>query len=91
MTVSTRKLPGLTDQSQKTSATILREKKDLSSNEVGEAQKIMNIAKERDTDRKQKRDHVCFQLSVSSVHFKSLETSAPPLAFAGSTSSTDTR
>ena len=29
-------------------------------------------------------------LSVSSLHFKSLEISAPPLAFAGSTSSTDT-
>ena len=51
MTVSTRKLP------QKTPATILQEKKDISSNEVGEAQKIMNIAKERDMDLKQKRAH----------------------------------
>ena len=51
MAVSTRKLP------QKTPATILQEKKDLSSNEVGEAQKIMNIAKERDMDIKQKRAH----------------------------------
>ena len=42
MAVSTRKLP------QKTPAIILQEKKDLSSNEVGEAQHIMNIAKERD-------------------------------------------
>ena len=50
MTVSTRKLP------QKTPATILQEK-DLSSNEVVEAQKIMNIAKERDMDLKQKRAH----------------------------------
>ena len=64
MTVSTRKLTGLIDQSQKTPATILREKKgekkDLSSNEVGETQ-IMNIRKERDMDLKQKRAHVCFQ------------------------------
>ena len=51
MTVSTRKLP------QKTPATILQEKKDLSSNEVGEAQKIMNIAKERDMDVKKERAH----------------------------------
>ncbi len=51
MTVSSRKLP------QKTPATILQEKKDLSSNEVGEAQKIMNIAKERDMDVKQERAH----------------------------------
>ncbi len=51
MTVSTRKLP------QKAQATILQEKKDLSSNEVGEAQKIVNIAKERDMDLKQKRAH----------------------------------
>ena len=51
MAVSTRKL------AQKTPATILREKKDISSNEVGEAQKIMNIAKERDMDLKQKRAH----------------------------------
>ena len=43
MTVSTWKLPGLTDQSQKTPATILREKKDLSYNKVGEAQKFMNM------------------------------------------------
>ena len=47
MTISTRKTP----------ATILQEKKDLSSNEVGEAQKIMNIAKERYMDLKQKRAH----------------------------------
>ena len=51
MAVSSRKLP------QKTPATILQEKKDLSSNEVGEAQKIMNIAKERDMDSMQKRAH----------------------------------
>ena len=51
MTVSMRKLP------QKTPATILQEKKDISSNEVGEAQKIMNIAKERDRDLMQKRAH----------------------------------
>ena len=48
MTASTRKLPRLTDQPPKTPATILHEKKDLSANEVGEAQKIMNICKERD-------------------------------------------
>ena len=48
--ISTRKLP------QKTPATILQEK-DLSSNEMGEAQKIMNIAKERNMDLKQKRSH----------------------------------
>ena len=52
MTASTRKLPGFTDQPQKTPATILQEKKELSSNEVGEAQKIMNIVKERDKDLK---------------------------------------
>ncbi len=57
MTASTRKLPGFTDQPQKTPATILQEKRDLSSNEVGEAQTIMNIAKERDKDIKQKRAH----------------------------------
>ncbi len=57
LTVSTRKLPGLTDQPQKTPATILQEKKDLSSTEVGETQKIINIAKERDMDLKQKRAH----------------------------------
>ena len=51
MAVSTRKLP------QKTPATILQEKKDISSNEVGEAQKIMNITKERYMDLKQKRAH----------------------------------
>ena len=51
MVVSTRKLP------QNTPATILQEKKDLSSNEVGEAQKIMNIAKERYIDLKQNRAH----------------------------------
>ena len=50
LTVSTRKLPGLTDQPQRTPATILHEKNDLSSNEVGEAQNIINIAKERDMD-----------------------------------------
>ena len=55
--VSTRKLPGLTDQAQKTPATILQEEKDLSSNEVGEEQKIKNMAKERDKDLKQKRAH----------------------------------
>ena len=42
---------------QKTPSTILQEKKDLSSNEVGKAQKIVNIAKERDMDLKQKRAH----------------------------------
>ncbi len=74
MTVSTRKLPGLTDQSQKTPATILLEKKDLSSNEVGEAQKIMNIAKERDMNLKQKRAHVCFQhIHCSIVTFRSCQ------------------
>ena len=57
LTVSTRKLPGLTDQPQKTPATNLQEKKDLSSIEVGETQKIINIAKERDMDLKQKRAH----------------------------------
>ena len=57
MTASTRKLSGFTDQPQTISATILQEKKDLSSNEVGEAQKIMNIVKERDKDLKQKRAH----------------------------------
>ena len=51
MTVSTRKLL------QKTPATIINEKKDLSSSEVGEAHEIMNIAKERDMDLKQKRAH----------------------------------
>ena len=56
MTVSTRKLPGLTDQPQKTPATILQEKKDHSSNEVVEAQKIMDIVKERDIS-KQKSAH----------------------------------
>ncbi len=58
MTASTRKLPGFTTgQPQKTPATILQEKRDLSSNEMGEAQSIMNIAKERDMDIKQKRAH----------------------------------
>ena len=57
MTASTRKLPGFTDQPQTIPATILQEKKDLSSNEVEEAQKIMNIVKERDKDLKQKRAH----------------------------------
>ena len=61
VTVSTRKLPGLTDQPQKTPATILQEKKYLSSNEVGDAQNIMNIAKERDKDLKQKVLTMCFQ------------------------------
>ena len=57
MTASTRNLPGFTDQPQKIPATILQEKKDISSNDVGEAQKIMNIVKERDKDLKQKRAH----------------------------------
>ena len=73
MTVWTRKLPRLTDQSQKTPATILREKKELSSNEVGEAQ-IMNITKERDMNLKQKRAHVCFQhIHCSIVTFRSCQ------------------
>ena len=51
MTVSTRKLL------QKTPATIIQEKKDPSSIEMGDAQDIMNISKERDMDFKQKRVH----------------------------------
>ena len=136
MVVSMRKLP------QKTPAIILQEKKDLSSNEVGEAQKTMNIVKERDMDLKQKRAHnvlpsyplfdsdlpahanelqllsivlqslylevwdvvssnnanvyVPLERMIAPMHcstrttHSSLELSAPPLAFAGSSSSTDT-
>ena len=72
MTVSTLKLPWLTGQPQKIPATILQDKKDLSSNEVGEAQNIMNISKERDMDNiKQKRSHnllPAYSLFDSDIH-----------------------
>ena len=76
LTVSTRKLPGLADQPQKTPATNLQEKNDLSSNEVGEAQNIINIAKERDMDLKQKHAHNVLQhIHFSIVTFLYMQTS----------------
>ena len=50
MAISMWKLPGFTDQPQKTPATILKEKKDLSSNKAGEALRITNIDKVRVMD-----------------------------------------
>ena len=53
MTTSKRKLPRFTDQPQMTPATSQKEKKNISSKELAEAQKIMDIAKERGMDIKQ--------------------------------------
>ena len=52
MTISKLTLPRFTDQPQKTPANIMKENKHLSSTEVGEAQMIMDIAKERVNDIK---------------------------------------
>jgi hypothetical protein len=52
-TISKRKLPRFTDQPQKTPATILQKKKDLSSKDVAEAQRSMDITKERGMDLRQ--------------------------------------
>ena len=56
MTASTLKLPGFTDQPQKTPATIFKENNDVSSKEVGEAQNTMDI--ERASDIKQIPAHI---------------------------------
>ena len=53
MTISKRKLPRFSDQPQMTPAQIQKEKKNISSTELAEAQKIMDIAKERGMDIKQ--------------------------------------
>ena len=53
MTIWKRKLPGFIDQPYMTPATIQTEKKDISSKELAEAQKITDIAKERGMDNKQ--------------------------------------
>ena len=53
MTISKRKLPRFSDQPQMTPATSQKEKKNISSKELAEAQKIMDIAKERGMDIKQ--------------------------------------
>ncbi|KAL8620077.1 hypothetical protein ACOMHN_015359 [Nucella lapillus] len=52
-TISKRKLPQFNEQPQKIPATILKEKKDMSSKDVAEAQRTMDIAKERGMDIKQ--------------------------------------
>ena len=52
MTISKRKLSTFSDQPQMTPATIQKEKKNISSKELAEAQKIMDIAKERGMDIK---------------------------------------
>ncbi|KAL8622995.1 hypothetical protein ACOMHN_027116 [Nucella lapillus] len=49
-TISKRKLPQFNEQPQKIPATILKEKKDMSSKDVAEAQRTMDIAKERGMD-----------------------------------------
>ena len=53
MTISKRKLPRFSDQPQMTPATIQKEKKNIWSKELAEAQQIMDIAKERGMDIKQ--------------------------------------
>ena len=53
MTISKRKLPRFSDQPQMTPATSQKEKRNISSKELAEAQKIMDIAKERGMDIKQ--------------------------------------
>ena len=53
MTISKRKLFGFNDQPQMTPATIQKEKKNISSKELAEVQKIMDIAKEWGMDIKQ--------------------------------------
>ena len=57
MTISKRKLPRFSDQPQMTPATSQKEKKNISSKELAEAQKIMDIAKERGMDIKQVLAH----------------------------------
>ena len=49
-TISKLKLPKLTDQSKTTPPTVMKEKKDISSKDVAEAQRSMDIAKERGMD-----------------------------------------
>ena len=53
MTISKRKLHGFSDQPQMTPATVQKEKKNISSKELAEVQKIMDITKERGMDIKQ--------------------------------------
>ena len=57
MTISKRKRPRFSDQPQMTPATSQKEKKNISSKELAEAQKIMDIANERGMDIKQVLAH----------------------------------
>ena len=57
MTISKRKRPRFSDHPQMTPATSQKEKENISSKELAEAQKIMNIAKERGMDIKQVLAH----------------------------------
>ena len=76
MTISKRKLPGFSDQPQMTPATIQKEKKNISSKELAEAQKIMDIAKERGMDINRYLLTMCFQhLPCSKVTFLPMPTS----------------
>lgn len=56
-TISKFKLPKFDDQPQKTPATILKDKNSISSKDVAEAQRSMDIAKERGMDLRQILTH----------------------------------
>jgi len=56
-TIAKRKLPRFNDQPQHTPAIILKEKKDLSSKDMAEAQRNMDIATERGMDIRQILTH----------------------------------
>jgi hypothetical protein len=56
-TISKSKLPRFTDQSQKTPLTIETEKKDISSKDMAEAQRNMDIARERGMDLREILSH----------------------------------
>ena len=76
MTISKRKLPGFSDQPQMTPATIQKEKKNISSKELAEAQQIMDIAKERGMDINRYLLTMCFQhLPCPKVTFLPMPTS----------------
>ena len=62
-TITNTKLPRFTDQPQKTAATILKEKKELSSKDMTEAQRSMDIAKERGMDLRQILGHDVLPMS----------------------------
>ncbi|KAK3885497.1 hypothetical protein Pcinc_010238 [Petrolisthes cinctipes] len=62
VTISKRKLPHFTDQPQKTPTTILKEK-DISSKDVAEAQRSMDIVKERGMDLSQILFHDVLKIS----------------------------